>query len=262
MAYDNDTDAEKLLPEYRDLTNQRQYAGFYLSRRQVTVLSICTGLLLLLQILTLGSSLRNQSASSSNNREYNVWKECGNNATEARARGCVYDVMMTGWVKKDCFNKELSDRYLLEGGFRFYSDSEGMQEIPLDVMRLGEHTHMWTNDLHRKSYSIRNALYSWKLEAWDLILKQPNGQENSMHIHRNNIADFLIDRAHCVYVWKLQALALESQAKGKVKLIDSESYTLDHTEHCADILVNSIPSPPYSMNYCEVDFLSCGPYLS
>lgn len=70
------------------------------------------------------------------------------------------------------------------------------------------------------------------------------------------------DRAHCVYVWKLQALALESQAQGKVKLIDSESYTLDHTEHCAHILVNSISSPPYSMNYGEVDFLSCGPHQS
>jgi hypothetical protein len=211
-----DPDAENLLSDREESTNRRQDAVYCLSRLHVIGLSISIGILFLLQILTLGFSIGN-SITTSSSGEYKVWKDCGNSASEARERGCVFDVMMTGWVKEDCYNKAVSEEYLLEGAFRFFSDPEATNEIPLDVIRLGEHTHMYTNDLHH--------------------------------------------RAHCVYVWKLQALALESQAQGKVKLIDSESYTYDHTVHCARILVNSIPSPPYSMNYGEVDFLSCGPYL-
>jgi len=217
MDYHFDPDSEKLLSNGECGISQRQGAVFYFSKLQCTLLSIFIGVFFLLQILTLGVSIGNGSASLSD-RKYNVWKDCGNNASEARDRGCIFDVMMTGWVKEDCYNKALSEQYLLEGKFQFFSDAEATKEIPMDIIRLGEHTSMWTNDLHH--------------------------------------------RAHCVYVWKLQALALESQAQGKVKLIDSESYTLDHTEHCARILVNSIPSPPYSLNYGEVDFLRCGPYLS
>ncbi|KAL2063648.1 hypothetical protein VTL71DRAFT_5453 [Oculimacula yallundae] len=217
MSYNIEADKETLLSDNSSSTNQRKRVVYCLSAFQVVLIFTAIGIVIFLQILSLGFSIRNSSALSKPS-EYAIWKDCGHNASEARSHGCIFDVMMTGWVKLDCYNRDLSEEYLLEGDFKFFSDQDGTKEIPLDILRLGEHTHMWTNDLHH--------------------------------------------RAHCVYVWKLQALALESQAKGKVKLIDSESYTLDHTEHCARILVNSIPSPPYPMNYGEVDFLSCGPYQS
>jgi len=181
MNHDFDTDAEKLLTDEKDNIPRPQAAVYRFTRWHVIFLTSSIGSLFLLQILILAFSV-GRHTSSPHIEDYKVWKDCGNNATEARQRGCVFDVMMTGWVKEDCYNKALSDQILLEGGFRFFRDAEGTDEIPLDVIRLGEHTHMYTNDLHH--------------------------------------------RAHCVYVWKLQALALESQAQGKIKLIDSESYTL------------------------------------
>lgn len=68
-------------------------------------------------------------------------------------------------------------------------------------------------------------------------------------------------RGHCIYTWKMQALALEAQGRGEVKQCDDETFSYHHTIHCADILANSPREPPYAMGYGDVKFLSCGPYL-
>jgi hypothetical protein len=212
--------SEKLLTDGEQSTNdelENSTRYHHPSRLRILLVFLAT-LLLMLGSSSVGYGLCKHINARHQAREYTTWKDCGSSASEARERGCVFDIMMTGWVKEECYDQALSEEYLKLGGFRFFYDLEGTDEMPLGVVRRGEHHHMYTNDLHH--------------------------------------------RAHCVYVWKLQALALEAQAKGEVKLISNESMSYDHTVHCAQILVNSNPSPPFSMNYGEVDYLTCGPYLS
>ena len=38
--------------------------------------------------------------------------DCGGNPSEARAKGCIYDVMMQDWVPEPCYDSVLTERYL------------------------------------------------------------------------------------------------------------------------------------------------------
>lgn len=159
MSYNIEADKETLLSDDSSSTNQRKRLVYCLSAFQVVLISTAIGIVIFLQILSLEFSIRNSSVLSKPS-EYTIWKDCGHNASEARSHGCIFDVMMTGWVKLDCYNRELSEEYLLEGDFEFFSDQEGTKEIHLDVLRLGEHTHMWTNDLHRKFYHVQSHSFT------------------------------------------------------------------------------------------------------
>lgn len=221
MNYKPLSNNEKSSLDRDEFSNEQLEDPARLRRSRIlhTGLAASIVLILILGILNLVFTINNGPSSTPPTfQDYSIWRNCGSSASEARERGCIFDIMMTGWVKKECYHEELSEQYLQEGDFRFFYDIEGKKEMPMDLVRRGEHHHMFTNDLHH--------------------------------------------RAHCVYVWKLQALALESQARGEVQLISNESMSYDHTVHCAHILVKSNPDPPYSMNYGEVDYLTCGPYLS
>ena len=69
------------------------------------------------------------------------WKDCGSNVTEARAKGCKFDVMLHSWVNEECFDQELMDEYLDKVPYHWYRDWKAKDEITVDEMRLGEHEH-------------------------------------------------------------------------------------------------------------------------
>ncbi|KAH8693688.1 hypothetical protein BGW36DRAFT_463353 [Talaromyces proteolyticus] len=213
-----DSDVETLLPDRDNSTGRRREAMRRPKNLYVISLSLSLVTIIIFQVVILYASFRNTSfASPAGNGLYKVWKGCGTNASEARSLGCVFDVMMNAWTREECYNKGLSEEYLAEWNFQFFYDVEGTREIPLSVMREGEHTYMYSTEYQH--------------------------------------------RGHCIYTWKMQALALEAQGRGEVKQCDDETFSYHHTIHCADILANSPREPPYAMGYGDVKFLSCGPYL-
>lgn len=139
MSYNPEADEENLLPNN------------YFQAHHLVLFFASIMIVIFLQTLSLIFSIRNGSVLHKP-KDYMAWKDSGNSSSEARDYGCIFDVMMTGWVKEDCYNSALSEQYLLEGGYKFFSDQEETKEIPMDVIRLGEHTNMWTNDLHCKSH--------------------------------------------------------------------------------------------------------------
>ncbi|CZR52521.1 uncharacterized protein PAC_02398 [Phialocephala subalpina] len=69
---------------------------------------------------------------------------CGETPDAARANGCVFDLMMSGWVHPPCYDKELSDKFLSENNWTFYREREAINVIPEEEARLGNYKQIYT----------------------------------------------------------------------------------------------------------------------
>lgn len=83
--------------------------------------------------------------------------DCGWSTEEARAKNCVYDVMMQDWVPEPCYDGILTETWLAKGNWTWYSDGDGKTTISDDVMRLGEHGSAWM----ATSYHHAHCVFSW-----------------------------------------------------------------------------------------------------
>lgn len=83
--------------------------------------------------------------------------DCGGNPSEARAKGCVYDVMMQDWVPEPCYDSVLTERYLAEGNWTWYADGDGNTTISDEDMRKGEHGAAWMSTSYHKAHCV----FSW-----------------------------------------------------------------------------------------------------
>jgi hypothetical protein len=59
--------------------------------------------------------------------------------------GCVYDIMMTNWVRPECYERELSEAYFNYANWTFYRDSEGTQVIPQEEIREGRYVDYYVH---------------------------------------------------------------------------------------------------------------------
>lgn len=83
--------------------------------------------------------------------------DCGYSPSEARAKGCVYDVMMQDWVPEPCYDGVLTEKYLAEGNWTWYGDGNGNTTISDEVMRRGEHGTAWMSSSYHKAHCV----FSW-----------------------------------------------------------------------------------------------------
>lgn len=84
--------------------------------------------------------------------------DCGNTPAEARAKGCVFDVMMQLWTPPACYDELLSERYLAGGNWTWWADPEATHELSLDEMRLGEHPVIFViQDYHKE-----HCIFAWE----------------------------------------------------------------------------------------------------
>lgn len=74
-----------------------------------------------------------------------VLAPCGRTSREARSNGCVYDVMMTAWVRPECYDKELSDAYFYRdsANWTFFRDPAGTNVLPHEELFKGHYTEYW-----------------------------------------------------------------------------------------------------------------------
>ncbi|KAL2060604.1 hypothetical protein VTL71DRAFT_9245 [Oculimacula yallundae] len=83
--------------------------------------------------------------------------ECGRTPDEARQNGCVFDLMMSGFVHPPCYDQELSDRFLRENNFAFFWDREGTKQFTEAEARLGNYKIMYTNG----TFHYQHCAYIW-----------------------------------------------------------------------------------------------------
>lgn len=83
--------------------------------------------------------------------------DCGYSPEEARAKNCVYDVMMQDWVPKPCYDEALTKKYLAEGKWTWYADGDGNATISDEDMAKGEHGEAWMSSSYHKAHCV----FSW-----------------------------------------------------------------------------------------------------
>ncbi|EXJ82763.1 hypothetical protein A1O3_06578 [Capronia epimyces CBS 606.96] len=85
-------------------------------------------------------------------------QNCGYSADEARAKGCVFDVMMQLWTPAACFDEVLSNRFLDVGNWTWYVDSSATTSYTLEEMRKGEHDAVYV----AQDYHVTHCIYAWE----------------------------------------------------------------------------------------------------
>jgi len=83
--------------------------------------------------------------------------DCGGSPADARAKGCVYDVMMQDWVPEPCYDAVLTEKYLAEGNWTWYGDGDGNSTISNEEMAKGEHGAAWMSTSYHKAHCV----FSW-----------------------------------------------------------------------------------------------------
>ncbi|KAF4918579.1 hypothetical protein CGCVW01_v008739 [Colletotrichum viniferum] len=74
--------------------------------------------------------------------------KCSPDWKESKARGCVYDFVLSTWMHPKCFNEEMHERYLAYMKWRdttFWYERERINEVPSDVAAKGEHGEIFTD---------------------------------------------------------------------------------------------------------------------
>lgn len=85
-------------------------------------------------------------------------RECGSTPDEARANGCVYDVMMQLWTPPECMDTPLSERYLEKGNWTWYANSDASKIYTDEEIRKGEHDVVYV----AQSYHRHHCIFAWE----------------------------------------------------------------------------------------------------
>ncbi|KAF2404530.1 hypothetical protein EJ06DRAFT_526608 [Trichodelitschia bisporula] len=84
---------------------------------------------------------------------------CGSTPAEARALGCVFDVMSFAWTPPACYDQSVSAAVIeAQGPWVFYLDHNATQPIPDSLEALSSEVVVWTEH----SYHVAHCLYAWE----------------------------------------------------------------------------------------------------
>lgn len=85
-------------------------------------------------------------------------RSCGSTPDEARAAGCVFDVMMQLWTPPECMDAALSERFLEKGNWTWYADSEAKHIYTDEEIRKGDHDVVYV----AQSYHRHHCIFAWE----------------------------------------------------------------------------------------------------
>lgn len=93
--------------------------------------------------------------------------DCSGNATIARAKGCVFDPMMTAWMPRECFDEEHFNQSLKtqDWDYQWFEDFNMTKPIPFQTVLLGEYDYLFTDI----TYHALHCYYIWKKQARVLL---------------------------------------------------------------------------------------------
>ncbi|KAK4063429.1 uncharacterized protein Triagg1_9449 [Trichoderma aggressivum f. europaeum] len=88
---------------------------------------------------------------------------CGTNATEAIARGCVFDYMNFSWQPPECYDPELDAKHSAmmrkDGPIKWWADVNLTQPLPDDADVLKMYTEVWSE----RRFHYKHCMYSWEI---------------------------------------------------------------------------------------------------
>ncbi|KAL0930016.1 uncharacterized protein CTRU02_214836 [Colletotrichum truncatum] len=152
-------------------------------------------------LLSIERNLKNDSTP----RNIHAIPDCGHDTASARAAGCVYDIMMVGWSAPQCFNPFVS------------ADSLSNSSTLADVRGAGSFTFSVTPDFTQ-------------------IVRQDVGEITK---HEYLYANWEFHKAHCAYVWRVLANALERKRRGELNVYVYMAATMyEHSVHCSHVLLD------------------------
>ena len=106
-------------------------------------------------------------------------RSCGETPSEAKHLGCVFDVMLQSWVPETCYDEELSEKFLLDGLWTWYSDAKAMHEVPLEVVQQGEHERIFAPDVYHRKHCV----YTWQRLVRALSNRTRVDEESMSYAH-------------------------------------------------------------------------------
>lgn len=93
-----------------------------------------------------------------NSSHHQNLKNCGGTPDEARAAGCVFDVMMQLWTPPECMDASLSERFLEAGNWTWYANIEASRIYTDEEIRKGDHDVVYV----AQSYHRHHCIFAWE----------------------------------------------------------------------------------------------------
>ncbi|KAK4206657.1 hypothetical protein QBC37DRAFT_458135 [Rhypophila decipiens] len=161
---------ESLLPIYKDNDSEKRTSvvvGKFLLSNQTPIAQnrpprLCNILLFLASVLATSSLLAavfssfsvtssNEerkfyplNASLSKEESFPSYQSCGHSPTEARAKGCTFDLMLSTWIPPSCADNAMMETYLSQGKYHYFRDENRTEPMSEKEARKGEYKVIWT----------------------------------------------------------------------------------------------------------------------
>ena len=104
---------------------------------------------------------------------------CGSTPGDARAAGCVYDVMMQLWTPPACMDWNLTNKYLANNNWTWYADSNAEHIMSDEEIALGEHDVVYV----AQDYHVKHCIFAWEKVIRALRTQQPLIEELISYDH-------------------------------------------------------------------------------
>lgn len=115
-------------------------------------------------------------------------RNCGSTADEARAAGCVFDVMMQLWTPPECMDSPLSERFLEKGNWTWYADSNAQHIYTDEEIRKGNHDVVYV----AQSYHRHHCIFAWErlvraMRSQAPLIEELISYDHVMHCRHNTL---------------------------------------------------------------------------
>ncbi|KAE9992804.1 hypothetical protein EG327_007728 [Venturia inaequalis] len=120
--------------------------------------------------------LINEPKPASHQRSYKY--PCGQTATEAKEKGCIFDIMSMAWQSPECFDEDLHEEFMDLGPWKFYSDETATHELTYEqVSQRGQIS--WAE----RRYFVVHCVYGWKAmhRAWQRAWRMDSNLASMAH---------------------------------------------------------------------------------
>ena len=135
------------------------------SKRQLLVYTILIYMILSSIILlhlafsaSFYNKIRNPLSSNAKPDSTIMFSPCGNTPSEARAAGCVFDIVAFSWLPPRCHDAELGEEFRQLKDWEYYLDRNRTRLVSLEMALTGEFTGLNTKFEHH----LHHCTFLWK----------------------------------------------------------------------------------------------------
>lgn len=112
---------------------------------------------------------------------------CGNTTAEAKANGCVIDLISGAWVHPACYDQELEKEFLEYGDWKWYADPKGETELSEEFMRTTPPDPVWVS----LAYHDAHCAFTWRKLHRAAMRGTPIDSQIGSYVHTNHCSGAL-----------------------------------------------------------------------